>query len=234
MSFFQRWLHDFERLRFHYDIVTLYGLFFQRVVPILGMGCIALGLVLAGYALADPPGSERRGVRRVALGATLSVLGVGLYTVVPIGLDSVGLTPSQGHLRFYGMFFLPVGALAGALAVAVGCSRAFAPRADRPAQRFSVAGYGAGFVVMWLVFLLYSWIILGTTMNVGFGLIRATVTAALGAIFFALAPYLISVVDQRPAQRLLSWGYGLVVAGAISLLLAQVVTQVLSLRSDLL
>ncbi|HZC79907.1 MAG TPA: hypothetical protein VE258_19285 [Ktedonobacterales bacterium] len=97
---------------------------------------------------------------------------------------------------------------------------------------FSLAGFAIGFVVMWVVFLMYSRLILGVTMNVPFGLIRATATAVLGALLFA--PYLIHVVEQRPATRLLSWGYGLLVTGAISPLVAQVVTQILSLRVNII
>ena len=235
MDFFNRLLHDFDRLLYHYQVVSLYGLFFQNVLPILGLGCIALGLLVAGYAFPDPSGSQYRGLRRVALGGLLSVVSIGLYVLVPIWLDSLGLTPAPGHLRFYGMFFLPVGALAGVLAVVFGSWRRHSPPADKPARLpFSLAGYAVGFVVLWVVFLLYSRLMLGTTMNVPFGLIRATVTSALGALLFALAPYLIRAADRRPTPRLLSWGYGLLVAGSLAMVLAQVVTQILNLRSDVL
>jgi len=235
MKDFLHLIHDFERLAFHYDAVTLYGLFFQRALPIIGLACIALGLLASGYALPDAAGNPRRAFRRVALAGALSLLGMVLYIVVPLWLDSLGITPSPTHLRFYGMFFLPVGALAGVLAVLAGSSRQFARLAEKPRRMpFSLAGFVMGFVVMWVVFLIYSRLILGVTMNVPFGLIRATATAVLGALLFAFAPYLIHVVEQRPAARLLSWGYGLLVIGAISLLVAEVVTQILSLRVNII
>ena len=237
MRDFLRLIHDFERLAFHFDIVTLYGLFFTRALPVFGLACITLGLLASGYALPDASGNPRRAFRRVALAGALSLLGMALYIVVPLWLDSLGLTPSPTHLRFYGMFFLPVGALAGVLAVLAGSHRRFAPLAEKPGwmSRFSRAGFLIGFVVMWVVFLLYSRLILGVTMNVPFGLIRATATAVLGALLFAFTPYLIHVVEQRPVTtRLLSWGYGLLVTGAISLLVAQVVSQILSLRVNII
>lgn len=235
MSDFLRLIHDFERLAFHFDIPTLYGLFFARALPIIGLACLALGLLTSGYALPDASGNPRRAFRRIALAGALSLLGMVLYIVIPLWLDSLGITPTPTHLRFYGMFFLPVGALAGVLAVLAGSSRRLAPLADKPPRiPFSLPAFVLGFVVMWIVFLLYSWLILGATMNVPFGLIRATATAVLGAFLFAFAPYLIHVVAQRPATRLLSWGYGLLVTGAISLLVAQVVSQILSLRVNII
>jgi hypothetical protein len=235
MNILQRLLHDFDRLAFHYGVVTLYALFFQRVLPLISLACIALGLLVAGFGFPDPSGGQHRAVRRVALAGALSVLGIGLYIVVPIWLDSLRLTPSPGHVRFYGMFFLPVGAVAGVLAVLIGSSRRFAAVAGKP-RRVPVffTGYIIGFVVLWLVFVLYSRLMLGLTMIVAFALIRATVTAALGALIFALAPYLIRVADRRPAQRLLPWGYGLLVAGSLALVLAEVVTTVLTLHADVL
>lgn len=240
MDVLKRLIYDFDRLAYHYNVVTLYGLFFQRVLPLISLACIVLGLLIAGYALPDPSGSQFRALRRVALAGALSIIGIGVYIVVPIWLDSLGITPAPGHLRFYGMFFLPVGALAGVLAVVVGSSRHFAAGADKPGRTpfwlvgYGLVGYGLGFVVLWLSFLLYSRLILGVTMIAVFALPRATVTAALGAVIFGFAPYLVRVVDRRPARWVLSWGYGLLVAGTISLLLAQVVTQVLSLRGDVL
>jgi hypothetical protein len=235
MRDFLRLIQDFERLAFHFDVATLYGLFFARALPVIGLACIALGLLASGYALPDASGNPRRAFRRVALAGALSLLGMALYTLVPLWLDSLGITPSPTHLRFYGMFFLPIGALAGVLAVLAGSARRFARRAEEPRRMpFSLAGFVLGFVVMWIVFLIYSRLILGVTMNVPFGLIRATATAVLGALLFAFAPYLIHVVEHRPATRLLSWGYGLLVTGAISLLVAQVVTQILSLRVNII
>ena len=235
MSDFLRLIHDFERLAFHYDVATLYGQFFVRVLPVIGLVCIALGLLAAGYALPDASGQPRRAFRRIALAGTLSLLGMVLYTVVPLWLDSLGLTPSPTHLRFYGMFFLPIGALAGVLAVLTGSARQFVRLAENPGRiPFSLAGFVLGFVVMWVVFLIYSRLILGVTMNVPFGLIRATATAVLGALLFAFTPYLIHVVEHRPATRLLSWGYGLLVTGAISLLVAQGVSQILSLHVNII
>lgn len=235
MSDFLQLIHDFERLAFHYDVATLYVQFFVRVLPVIGLVCIALGLLAAGYALPDASGQPRRAFRRIALAGTLSLLGMMLYTVVPLWLDSLGLTPSPTHLRFYGMFFLPIGALAGVLAVLAGSARQFVRLAENPRRiPFSLAGFVLGFVVMWVVFLIYSRLILGVTMNVPFGLIRATATAVLGALLFAFTPYLIHVVEPRPATRLLSWGYGLLVTGAISLLVAQVVSQILSLHVNII
>jgi hypothetical protein len=235
MRDFLRLIHDFERLAFHFDVATLYGLFFARALPAIGLACIALGLLASGYALPDASGNPRRAFRRVALAGALSLLGMVLYIVVPFWLDSLGITPSPTHLRFYGMFFLPVGALAGVLAVLAGTNRRFARLAEQTRwMPIALAGFVVGFVVMWVVFLVYSRLILGVTMNVPFGLIRATATAVLGALLFACAPYLIHVVEHRPAARLLSWGYGLLVTGAISLLVAQVVTQVLSLRVNII
>jgi hypothetical protein len=235
MRDFLRLIQDFERLAFHFDVATLYGLFFARALPVIGLACIALGLLASGYALPDASGNPRRAFRRVALAGALSLLGMALYILVPLWLDSLGLTPSPTHLRFYGMFFLPIGAIAGVLAVLAGSGRRFARRAEEPRRMpFSLAGFVLGFVVMWIVFLIYSRLILGVTMNVPFGLIRATATAMLGALLFAFAPYLIHVVEHRPATRLLSWGYGLLVTGAISLLVAQVVTQILSLRVNII
>src|SRR5260221_10410194 len=135
MKDFLRLIHDFERLAFHYDAVTLYGLFFQRALPIIGLACIALGLLASGYALPDAAGNPRRAFRRVALAGALSLLGMVLYIVVPLWLDSLGITPAPTHLRFYGMFFLPVGALAGVLAVLAGPSRPFARLAGKPRGR---------------------------------------------------------------------------------------------------
>ena len=235
MRDFLRLIQDFERLAFHFDVYTLYGLFFSRALPIIGWVCIALGLLASGYALPDASGNPRRAFRRIALAGALSLLGVVLYIVIPLWLDSIGITPVPTHLRFYGMFFLPVGALAGVLAVLTGSNRRFARLAERASwMPIALAGFVIGFVVMWVVFLLYSWLILGATMNVPFGLIRATATAVLGALLFACAPYLIHVVAHRPATRLLSWGYGLLVTGAISLLVAQVVSQIVSLRVNLI
>ena len=235
MGIFQRLIHDFDRLPYHYSIVTLYSLFFQRVLPVIGLVAITLGLLVAGYALPDSPGQPRRAIRRVALAALLSAVGIGLYTLVPIWLDSAGFTPVPGHLRFYGMFFLPVGALAGVLAVLVSSHRVFAEPGGKPRRGlFSLNAYLVGFIVLWIAFLLYSRLILGATMVVSFGLIRATVTSALGAFLFAFAPYLIGAADRRASPRLLPWGYGLVVAGCMLLILAQVVTQVLSVNADIL
>jgi hypothetical protein len=235
MRDFLRLIHDFERLAFHLDVVTLFSQFYERALPIIGLACIALGLLATGYALPDATGKPRRAFRRVALAGALSLLGIVLYIVVPLWLDSLGITPSPTHLRFYGMFFLPVGALAGVLAVLVGSHRRFARLAERSRwMPMALAGFVIGIVVMWVVFLLYSFLILGSTMNVSFGLIRATATAVLGALLFACAPYLIHVVEHRPATRLLSWGYGLLVTGAISLLVAQVVSQILSLHVNII
>jgi hypothetical protein len=235
MRDFLRLIQDFERLAFHFDVVTLYGEFFARALPIIGLACITLGLLASGYALPDASGKPRRGVRRVALAGVFSLLGIVLYIIIPLWLDSLDITPSPTHLRFYGMFFLPVGALGGVLAVLVGSNRRFARLAERARwMPLALAGFVIGFVVMWVAFLLYSFLILGVTMNVPFGLIRATGTAVLGALLFAGAPYLIHVVEHRPATRLLSWGYGLLVMGAISLLVAQVVTQILSLRVNII
>jgi hypothetical protein len=236
MRDFQRLLYDFERLAFHYDIATLYGQFFVRVLPVIGLACIALGLIASGYALPDTSGNPRRALRRIALTGVFSLLGMALYIVVPLGLDSLGITPSPTHVRFYGMFFLPVGALAGVLAVLVSSTRWFASLEGESKQRpFSRIGFGIGFVVLWVVFLVYSRLMLGATMIVAFGLIRATASAGIGALLFGCAPYLIRVTERRPATgRLMSWGYGLVITGAISLLVAQVVTQILSLNVNII
>lgn len=235
MGILQRLIHDFDRLTFHYDIVTLYALFFQHVLPLIGLVSITLGLLVAGIALPDSPSQQRRAFRRVALAGLLSALGMGLYTIVPLWLDSAGISPVPGHLRFYGMFFLPVGALAGALAVLVGSRSSFTAPGGKPRLvLFSPAGYTVGFITLWLVFLLYSRVMLGSTMILNFALIRATVTAALGAFLFAFAPFLVGITDRSSRHRLLSWGYGLVLAGSMSLILAQVVTQVLTLHSDIL
>src|SRR5258706_12010110 len=147
MRDFLRLIHDFERLAFHYDAATLYGLFFERVLPIIGLACIALGLLASGYALPDSAGNPRHAFRRVALAGALSLLGMVLYIVVPLWLDSLGITPAPTHLRFYGMFFLPVGALAGVLAVLAGPSRPFARRPERPqGTSCSLCGFAVGFV----------------------------------------------------------------------------------------
>jgi hypothetical protein len=235
MRDFQRLLYDFERLAFHYDIATLYGQFFVRVLPVIGLTCIALGLIASGYALPDTSGNPRRAMRRIALAGVFSLLGMALYIVVPLGLDSLGITPTPTHVRFYGMFFLPVGALAGVLAVLVSSTRWFAYLEGESKRRpFSRVGFGIGFAVLWVVFLVYSRLMLGATMIVAFGLIRATASAAIGALLFAYTPYLIHVTERRPATgRLLIWGYGLVITGAISLLVAQVVTQILSLNVNI-
>lgn len=226
----RRLIYDFSRLPYHFDVPTLFALFFQRVQPIIGLWCIALGLLAVGYAAVNAEGEPYRALRRVALGGAFSLLAIFVYVFVPIWLDSLGISPDPGHVRFYGTFFIPVGALAGVLAVLVGSARWLAPSPEkrRPAP-LSLAGYLVGFVVLWLVFLLYSWLVLGTTMRVEFGLVRATVTAALGALLFAAAPYLIHVVEPRPARRLLPWGYGLLVAGTIALLVAQMVSFVLGI-----
>jgi hypothetical protein len=235
MGITRRLLHDFARLPYHYNVVTLYSLLFESVLPLIGLGCIALGLLVAGYAYTDSAGAPHWGVRRAALAGALSVVGMALYVVMPIWLDALGLTASQGHIRFYGMFFLPVGALAGVLAVMVGSARRLAARDGRsPAGRFSVPGYIIGFVVMWPLFLAYSELMLGATMVVQLALVRATVTAALGALLFAVAPYLIQVVEPRPWKRLVAWGYGLLAAGAIALVVAQATTLVLNLHVDVL
>jgi hypothetical protein len=236
MRDFQKLLYDFERLAFHSDIATLYGQFFVRVLPVIGLTCITLGLMASGYALPDTSGNLRRTFRLIVLAGALSLLGMALYILVPLGLDSLGITPTPTHVRFYGMFFLPVGALAGVLAVLVAATRWFA-RLEEESKRspFSRVGFGIGFAVLWVVFLLYSRLMLGATMNVAFGLIRATASAAIGALLFAYAPYLIRVVERRPAtSRLLPWGYGLLITGAISLLVAQVVTQILSLNVNII
>jgi hypothetical protein len=232
----QRLFYDFERLAFHYDIATLYGQFFVRVLPIIGLTCIALGLMASGSALSDTSGNPRRAVRRIALAGAYSLLGVALYVLIPLGLDALGITPTPTHVRFYGMFFLPVGAFAGVLAVVVSSTSWFAHLEGESKQRpFSRVGYGIGFAVLWIVFLLYSRLMLGATMIIAFGLIRATASAAIGALLFAYAPYLICAIERRPASgRLLPWGYGLLIAGAISLLVAQVVTQVLSLNVNII
>jgi hypothetical protein len=232
----KRLLYDFGRLAFHYDIATLYGQFFVRVLPVIGLTCIALGLIASGYALLDTTGSPRHVMRRIALAAVFSLLGMALYIVVPLGLDTLGVTPTPTHVRFYSMFFLPVGALAGALAVLVSSTRWFAYlEGESKRTTFSRVGFGIGFAVLWVVFLAYSRLMLGATMDVAFGLIRATASAAVGALLFAYAPYLIRLTERRPATGcLLPWGYGLVITGVISLLVAQVVTQVLSLNVNII
>jgi hypothetical protein len=235
LDILRRIIYDLDRLPYHYNVVTLYGLFFQDLLPLISLGCIALGLLMAGYACTDASGMPQSALRRVALAGALSVTGIALYILVPIWLDAQGITPAQGHIRFYGMFFIPVGALAGVLAVMAGSSLRLTPAdGKRRLVLFSVAGYAIGFVVMWLVFFLYSRIILGATMIVAFALIRATATAALGGLLFAVAPYLVHVVAERPARRLLAWGYGLLVVGTIALLVAQVTTLVLNLHADVL
>jgi hypothetical protein len=235
LDLLRRMIYDFDRLTYHYDVTSLYALFFQDALPLIGLGCIALGVLVTGYAFPDASGAPRRGLRRVALAGVLSAVGIALYILVPIWMDSLGITPAPGHLRFYGMFFIPVGALAGVLAVMVGSTRRFAPsEKTRGPMRFSLTGYAIGFVVLWLVFLFYSWLILGATMVLDFALVRSTATAALGALLFALAPHLIHVVEPRPGKRLLAWGYGLLVAGILALFVAQVTTLVLSVRSNIL
>jgi hypothetical protein len=181
----------------------LYTQFFEQVLPILTIACIMLGLLLAGYSAREDTGAAHRGMRRVALAGILSVLGSVMYVAVPVWLDSVGLSPTQGHLRFYGLFFIPVGALAGVLAVMVGSSRRRAPQEGKSLlARFSAAEYAIGYATLWPVFVLYSWIVLGTTMMLGFALIRATATVALGALLFAVAPYFVHVAEPQPRRRL--------------------------------
>src|SRR5258708_2941437 len=190
MKDFLRCVHGLERLAFHYDAVTLYSLFFERALPISGLACIALGLLASGYALPDAAGNPRRAFRRVALAGALSLLGMVLYIVVPLWLDSLGITPSPTHLRFYGMFFLPVGALAGVLAVLAGSARQFARLAEKPRRMpFSLVGFVMGFVVMWVVFLLYNRIILAHPTNVPPGLIPPTATPSPPPPLFPLPPH---------------------------------------------
>jgi hypothetical protein len=156
-----------------------------------------------------------------------------LYGAVPLWLNQLGITPSQGHVRFYGLFFIPIGAVAGVLAVLVGTSRWLAPRKGTAKTAFfSLATYALGFVLLWLAFYLYSQLILGATMIVRFALIRATVTAALGALLFAVAPNAVHAVEARPWRRLLPWGYGLVLAGVVALLVAELTGAVLGMHVD--
>ena len=235
MDLLQRLIYDLSRLPYHYNIVELYTLFFEQVLPILSTGVIALGLLVAGYVARDRAGGPQRGIRRVALAGWLSAVGMAIYVVTPLLLDAQGVTPVVGHVRFYGLFFLPVGAIAGVLAVIVGSSSRLAPRdSSSPLARFSAAGYASGFTVLWLLFVLYTWLVLGETMNVTFALIRATTTAALGALLFAAAPYLVHVAELRTRRMLPVWGYGLLVAGTVALLVAQAATLVLHIGADVL
>jgi hypothetical protein len=73
-----------------------------------------------------------------------------------------------------------------------------------------------GFAVLWVILGGSGRLILGATMNVLCGLIRAS--ALIGALLCAFAPYLIHRVERSPAARLLPRGSGLV--GAISLLVS--------------
>jgi hypothetical protein len=138
MRDFQRLLYDFERLAFHSDSETLYALFFSRALPVIGLSCIALGRLVSGYAFPDAAGNPRRACRLIALAGAFSLLGMALYIVVALALDSVDLTPSPTHLRFYGMLFLPVGA-AGVLAILTGSARWFARLEKKPVGRSSLA-----------------------------------------------------------------------------------------------
>jgi hypothetical protein len=91
VQFIQQIIHDYDRLMRHYDIVTLYNLFFQHVLAPIGLVCVVLGLLAAGYDFPDAAGGPNRRLRRVALAGALSLVGVAIYSAVPICLHSAAV-----------------------------------------------------------------------------------------------------------------------------------------------
>src|SRR5258708_24309043 len=67
----------------HYDIVTLYNLFFQHLLAPIGLVCVLLGLLAAGYDSPDAAGGPNRRLGRVALAGALSLVGVAIYRKGP-------------------------------------------------------------------------------------------------------------------------------------------------------
>jgi hypothetical protein len=187
----------------------------RAVLQVASIVWILLGVIALAY---DHESSGRANLllRRSALAVALGLAGACIYAFVPITLDHYGITPQPGHVKFYGLFFAPFGFLAGLLAAVFGSQRRFlAPAADAKPDPFSWKGYLLGVIGLWILFFIYSHIFL----NPGFlsyALVRSSVTAPVGALLFAIAPFLVQRADKHVAGLFSFVGFVFIVAGLLA------------------
>ncbi len=197
-------------------LVRLIYYLYRDVLQVLSVATILAGVLAIGYDQVDASGHPNCLLRRIALAICLGLVGAGVYAAAPLVFDRYGITPQPGHVKFYGLFFAPAGFLAGILAVAYGAQRRFfAPAADREPGPFFWKGYLVGLVVLWSLFFLYSRVFLNPGILV-YALIRSTVTAPVGALFFAAAPFLVRRADKHAAGLFSTIGFLLIVAGLLA------------------
>jgi hypothetical protein len=212
-------------------IVRLIYFMYRDVLQVVSVAAILAGVLGIGYDHVDAAGRPDRLLRRIALAIVLGVVGAGVYAGVPLLLDRYGITPQPGHVKFYGLFFAPAGCLAGILAVVYGAQRwFFAPPAEREPRPFFWKGYLVGLVILWILFFAYSRVFLDAGILV-FALLRSTITAAVGAVLFAAAPFLVRRADKHAAGLFTTIGYLLIVA---RLVIEIVLRMTIFFRIDLL
>jgi hypothetical protein len=205
-------------------LVRLLFYMYRDVLQVVSVAAILAGVLAIGYDQVDASGHPNRLLRRTTIAICLGLVGAGVYAAAPLVLDQYGITPQPGHVKFYGLFFAPAGFLAGILAVAYGAQRRFfAPSADREPGPFFWKGYLVGLVILWILFIVYSCVFLNRGI-LDYALIRSTVTAPVGALFFAPAPFLVRRADKHAAGLFSTIGYLLIVAGLLTeILLAMAV-----------
>lgn len=213
------------------DIVRILTILFERVFELVALFAIMVGMMAVAFDHTDHTGAPVRSIRRITLAAAMTFLGVVAYVCVPIVLNELRYTPSPGHVRFYGLFFAPIGFVVGILAVLFGVLHTHSAAArQRKPPVISLVGVVLGYVTMWLVFFAYSRIVLGAGGILYYALLRSTLTAFIGAAFFAVAPRLVHHVDNRPVTRFVPLGYALVLFGLVLLVVTIVADTVLSVH----
>ena len=216
------------------DITRVFTILFGRILGPVSLFLIFLGAVGIAFDRLDPSGGPSRAVRRVALAAMMSLISVCAYVAVPIVLNELDYTPSPGHVRFYGLFFAPPGLVAGALAVVFGALYASVPYTRNIKPRvISVLGLVVGYVVMWLVFYVYSRVMLASGGILYYAVLRASVTAVIGAALFSVTPYLVHDVEKRPIGRLAPIGYTLFLFGLLLYFVTTAAVTILSTNSNI-
>lgn len=216
------------------NIVKVYYFLFQDVLQVMGISCILAGTLGIAFDQVSPAGGPNLPVRRIALGTSLGLVGTLVYILMPLFLDRAGLTPAPGHVRFYALFFAPVGFLAGVLAVVAGTRmRTFASTATGTLPLLSPRTYLIGFVTMFVVFFLYSRVVLiGGVFFLA--IVRGLFTALVGALLFGIAPYLTDWVEKRAVGRIAPVGFACLLLGLIMALVSTSANMFLSLHVDLL
>lgn len=215
------------------NIVKVYYFLFQEVLQVAGIACILVGALGIAFDHVDPSGAPYQQVRRIALATALGLVGALAYIFIPLFLDRAGLTPVPGHVRFYALFFAPAGFLAGILAVVSGTSmRRFITSAKGTPPLLSLQAYLIGFVTMSVIFFLYSRLVL--VGGVFFlAIVRALITALVGALLFGIAPSLSVWLENRPSGRIAPVGFAFVLLGLIMVLVSTSANMLLSVHVDL-